>query len=516
MPRTKTPKPAARVYRAASYARLSVDDESYGTSGSVLNQHAMIRDFADANGGLSIVAEYSDDGFSGSTFENRPGWGSLLADVEAGKIDCIVVKDLSRLGRNYLDVSRYLDQVFPALGVRVMAITDGYDSAAEKTPADALMLPVKNLFNDMYCRDASAKTKASLSAKRRRGEFVGAFAPYGYAKGSGPDRGRLVVDPEPAGVVRGIFDARIGGMSAAGIAAMLNESLVPSPYEYFAAKGAARSSNFCKGERTAWDARTVLRILSNETYAGTLVQGKTCKPDFRRKAVLLVDESEWDRSPGAKRSLPLSGFLFCADCGATMARHASRRSSGKRFYYSCETHRKNRAECGMHKVWEDELSAAVMRAVHGHALAAVDGDGAVRGAEAYRHDRRAELACRLESVEGRIEHNGDLRLRMYSDYAAGVIDKAQYAELARAVDARLQELKGEKAGIERESAQLDDVRAETWEQTLARYRDAEGLERVMVVELIDRVLVGEGGDIEVVFRFGDPVAACASKQEGVA
>ena len=157
-----------------------------------------------------------------------------------------------------------------------------------------------------------------------------------------------------------------------------------------------------------------------------------------------------------------------------------------------------------------------MRAVHGHALAAVDGDGAVRGAEAYRHDRRAELACRLESVEGRIEHNGDLRLRMYSDYAAGVIDKVQYAELVRAVDARLQELKGEKAGIERESAQLDDVRAETWEQTLARYRDAEGLERVMVVELIDRVLVGEGGDIEVVFRFGDPVAACVSRQEGVA
>lgn len=509
----------------------------------MLNQHAMIRDFADANGGLSIVAEYSDDGFSGSTFENRPGWGSLLADVETGKVDCIVVKDLSRLGRNYLDVSRYLDQVFPALGVRVVAITDGYDSAAEKTPADALMLPVKNLFNDMYCRDASAKTKASLSAKRRRGEFVGAFAPYGYAKGSGPDRGRLVIDPEPAGVVRGIFDARIGGMSAAGIAAMLNESLVPSPYEYFAAKGAARSSNFCKGERTAWDARTVLRILSNETYAGTLVQGKTCKPDFRRKAVLSVDESEWDRSPGAheaivdpatfglvrklarrdmrlspgaKRSLPLSGFLFCADCGATMARHASRCSSGKRFYYSCETHRKNRAECGMHKVWEDELSAAVMRAVHGHALAAVDGDGVVRSAEAYRHDRRAELACRLESVEGRIEHNGDLRLRMYSDYAAGVIDKAQYAELARAVDVRLQELKGEKAGIERETAQLDDVHAETWEQTLARYRDAEGLERVMVVELIDRVLVGEGGDIEVVFRFGGPVAACATRQEGVA
>ena len=538
--RTKTPEPAAKTYRAASYARLSVDDEGCGTSGSVLNQHAMIRDFAEARGGLSIVAEYSDDGCSGSTFENRPGWSSLLADIEAGKVDCIVVKDLSRLGRNYLDVSRYLDQVFPSLGVRVVAIADGYDSIAERTPADALMLPVKNLFNDMYCRDASAKTKAPLSAKRRRGEFVGAFAPYGYAKGTGPDRGRLVVDPEPAGVVRGIFDARIGGMSAAGIAAMLNEGLVPSPYEYFASKGAARSSNFCKGERAGWDARTVLRILSNEAYAGTLVQGKTRKPDFRRKAVLPVDESEWDRapgaheaivdpvtfglvrklagrdmrlSPGAKRSLPLSGFLFCADCGATMARHASRCSGGKRHYYSCETHRKDRAGCGMHKVWEDELAAAVMRAVHAHALAAVDGEGARKGAEAYRHDRRAELACRLESVEGRIARNGELRLCMYSDYAAGVIDKAQYAELARAVDGRLQALKGEKAGIERESAQLEDARTETWEQTLARYRDAAGLERVMVVELIDRVLVGEGGDVEVVFRFGDPVAERAAKQE---
>ena len=191
--------------------------------------------------------------------------------------------------------------------MRVVAIAGGYDSVAEKTPADALLLlllPVKNLFNDMYCRDASAKTKASLSAKRRRGEFVGAFAPYGYAKGSGPDRGRLVIDPEPAGVVRGIFDARIGGMSAAGIAAMLNDDLVPSPYEYFAAKGAARSANFCKGERTAWDARTVLRILSNEAYAGTLVQGKTCKPDFRRKAVLPVDEPQWNRSPGAHEASP--------------------------------------------------------------------------------------------------------------------------------------------------------------------------------------------------------------------
>lgn len=493
--------------------------------------------------GLAYAGEYSDDGYSGSTFEGRPGWGRLLADVEAGLADCIVVKDLSRIGRNYLDVSRYLEQAFPAMGVRVIAISDGYDSAAKATSADALMLPVKNLFNDMYCRDASAKTKASLSAKRRRGEFVGSFEPYGYVRGAGPDRGRLVVDPEPAGIVRGIFDARIGGMSAAGIAASLNERMVPTPYEYFASRGRARSSNFCGAGKTSWGARTVIRILSNEMYAGTLVQGKTRKPDFRRKAVLAVDEREWDRvpgthepivdratfdlaqklagrdmrlSPGSRTSLPLSGYVFCADCGATMARHAARRSGGPRHYYSCETHRKDKAACGMHKIWEDELMAAVASAVRGCALDVVSAEGAAAGSRAYLHDRRGELLRRLDSVDERAGKSEALRLRMYSDYAEGVIDKAQHIELSRAVDERLRRLRGEREQIERDIAGLDDSGAETWEQTLARYEGAEGVERVMVVELIDRVLVAEDGLVEVRFRFGDPRRVPAAAEGEVA
>ena len=539
MPKTKMPV-ATRCYKAASYARLSVDDENLGTSGSILNQHAMIRDFADAKDDLRVVAEYADDGYSGSSFENRPGWNRLLADIDAGKVDCIIVKDLSRLGRNYLDVSRYLDQIFPAIGVRVIALTDGYDSTARRSTADSLMLPVKNLFNDMYCRDASAKTKASLSAKRKRGEFVGSFAPYGYMRGSGSDKARLVVDAEPAGIVKTIFDARIGGMSAAGIATMLNDSFVPTPYEYFQSKGSSRSSNFCRNEKPSWDARTVIRILSNEMYTGTLVQGKTRKPDFRRKAVMPVDESEWERkigaheaiidqatfdlvqklgsrdmrvSPGAKCSLPLSGYVFCADCGATMARHAGRRAGGKKYYYSCESHRKSKDDCSLHKIWEDDLLEAIVRAVRECVLSVVSGPDAVKGSEAFRHDRRGVLINRMGSVDERMKRSKDLRLRMYSDYVEGVINKEQYAELAKAVDERLRAMAGEKAQIEKELAQLDDGRTESWEQIVARYDSATDVERVMVVELIDRVLVGEGGEVEVVFRFGDPCVV-ASKDEG--
>lgn len=267
MPKTTLPHPT-RQYRAAAYARLSVDDNTLGTSNSIINQLALIEDFAKGRDDIAIVGEYSDDGYSGSNFVDRPEWNRLIGDIEEGRIDCIVVKDLSRLGRDHLGVQRYLDQVFPAIGVRFIAINDDYDSNAPKTSADGLMLPIKNLFNSMYCRDASLKTKASLSAKRKRGEFVGSFAPYGYRKGEGEDRGKLVVDPEPASIVRRIFDCRIGGMSAAGIAEMLNEAFLPCPLEYFRVEGQVRSANFQRGEKAAWSARIILRILDLYRFFG--------------------------------------------------------------------------------------------------------------------------------------------------------------------------------------------------------------------------------------------------------
>ena len=539
MPKTTLPR-SARRYRAAAYARLSVDDNTLGTSNSIINQLALIKDFAEGRDDLDIVGEYSDDGYSGSNFVDRPEWNRLIGDIEEGRIDCIVVKDLSRLGRDHLGVQRYLDQIFPAIGVRFIAVNDDYDSSAPKTNADGLMLPIKNLFNSMYCRDASLKTKASLAAKRKRGEFVGSFAPYGYKKGEGRDRGRLVVDPEPAGIVRRIFDCRIGGMSAAGIAEMLNEAFVPCPLEYFRVEGQVRSANFQRREKAAWSARIVLRILANDVYAGTLVQGKTRKPDFRSKAIVRVDESEWDvcrdahepivdaetfelaqnlaardmrNAPGSKTALPLSGYLFCADCGATMARHSSFRSGGKRhYYYSCESHRKDKDSCTRHKIGEEELFRAVVDAVTRFARAGVDDNAALEGSNPFRHDRRGELTRRGSEVDARIERSRNLRLRMYSDYSEGVISKEQYTELAKGNDRRIRDLESERARIDQELAFLSSGKAQTWEDALARHRDNREIDRVMVVELLDKVLVGEDGEITVDFRCGDPLSASVAKE----
>lgn len=530
MSRTIAPKARAQTYRTALYARLSVDDRSIGTSYSISNQINLMSDYVGGCDDLEACGIYADDGISGSTFE-RPDWIRLMSDVQAGKIDCIVVKDLSRLGRNYLETCRLLDRELPALGVRVIAITDNYDSACEKTASDYITVLVKNLFNDMYCRDSSVKTKASLSAKRRRGDFTGSFAPYGYMRGTGPNRHKLVVDEEAAGVVRDIFDWRVMGLTPAGIAERLNVADVPCPFEYARRRGQYRSANFVHKCTPSWDARIVIRVLENEAYIGVMCQGKTYKPDFRSHVVLPRDQSEWDRVEGthepivdaatfalvqklaerdARRSpksdslLPFSGFLFCADCGATMARRTVRNKSFVRYYYTCETHRKDRACCSMHKVWESALEESVLEAVHACATATLDGMAAHGSSFQHRRDRKADLLRRAQAADSAIERAKELRLHLYADFADEVIGRDEYQDLARGIDARLASLTAERTQASRDIAQLEGGADVSWHDLLKRHRSCSRIDRLTVVELIDKVLVSEGGDVEVIFRFGDP------------
>lgn len=538
MSRTIVPKTAVRTYRVALYARLSVDDRSVGTSLSISNQISMMADYVDGREDLEACGTYTDDGISGSTYE-RPDWLRLMADIQEETIDCVVVKDLSRLGRNYLETCRLLDRELPSLGVRVIAITDGYDSAREKTASDYITVPVKNLFNDMYCRDSSVKTKASLSAKRRRGDFTGSFAPYGYERGKGSERHKLVVDEEAAGVVRDIFDWRVMGLTPAGIAARLNAADVPCPYEYARRRGQHRSANFVRSGIPSWDARIVIRVLENEAYIGVMCQGKTYKPDFRSKVVLPRDESEWDRvegtheaivdaatfalvqklaerdvrcSPKSDTLLPFSGFLFCADCGATMARRTVRNKQFVRYYFTCETHRKDRFCCSSHKLWQSDLESAVVHAINVCVSATLDGSSAEDSSFRYRRDRKADLLRRAQAADDAIERAKELRLRLYSDFADEVISRDEYQDLARGIDARLASLTSERTQAAHGIAQVEGGSDASWHDLLMRHRDCKEIDRVTVVELIDRVLVSENGDVEVKFRFGDPY--CPGSKDG--
>lgn len=338
-----------QTYLCASYSRLSQDDGDKEESNSIVNQKALIRDFMSEYPELQLVEEYADDGFSGVNFE-RPDFKRMMQDVKSQRINCIIVKDLSRFGRNYIETGKYLEQVFPFLGVRFIAINDSIDTSRAQSDAEQFILPFKNLFNDSYCKDISTKVRSQLAIKRKNGDFVGSFASYGYVKDPG-NHNQLIIDPEAAEVVRSIFTWKIQGLSAERISDKLNSLGVLCPMEYKRLHGMKVSTNFRTNDKAKWSPVSVLRILKNELYVGVTTQGKTTTPSYKIKRLVEKPESEWDRvegtheaiisqdvfdavqmllmrdtriSPDEDQVYLFSGFLCCADCKLNMARRTRR------------------------------------------------------------------------------------------------------------------------------------------------------------------------------------------------
>ena len=242
----------------ALYCRLSLEDGRENESMSISNQKLMLKDFAEKNG-MFRYEYYVDDGYSGSNFE-RPAFQRLFQELEQGMINCILVKDLSRFGRNYIEVGRYLERIFPVMRVRLIAVTDNYDSQSAWKTSDSIMVPMRNLLNDAYCRDISVKIKSQLAVKRKRGDFVGSFAAYGYQKDPS-NHTKLIVDELAAETVQNIFCWKIGGMSNQGIADRLNAEKAPSPAVRKLQSGAKLSLHFRKSDEPPWSAKAVDRIL---------------------------------------------------------------------------------------------------------------------------------------------------------------------------------------------------------------------------------------------------------------
>lgn len=260
-----------RKWKCAAYVRLSKEDEFsangiHDVSNSITNQKALIHDYIDQHPEMELIEEYADDGYTGVNF-NRPAFKKMMDDVKARKIDCIIVKDLSRFGRNYIEAGKYLEQVFPFLGVRFIAITDDTDTGRKQSDAEQFVLPFKNLFNDTYCKDISTKVRSQLAIKRKNGQYVGNFACYGYFKDPA-DHNKLIIDPDAAVIVQRIFYWKIQGLSADRIADKLNGQGVLCPMEYKRSLGMKCSTNFRTKTQALWAPKSVIRILKNEFYVG--------------------------------------------------------------------------------------------------------------------------------------------------------------------------------------------------------------------------------------------------------
>lgn len=290
---------AKDFYNVAVYLRLSKDDGEAGKaeSNSITSQRDIIRSFIRKQENMEIFDFYVDDGWSGANFD-RPSFKRMMGDIEAGHIDCVIVKDLSRLGRDYIGSGRLIQKTFPEHEVRFIAINDNYDSLTADFNEESLVLPVKNFINDAYCRDISRKVKSQQKVMRESDQYSGAFAMYGYRKD--PDaKNRLIIDRYAAGIVESIFDWKVDGYSFEAIADRLNGMGVLSPMEYKKSNGEKFTTGFRTKKRSKWSAQAVRRILMDETYIGTLVQGKSERVNYKVKKSVVKPADEWVRVPNA-------------------------------------------------------------------------------------------------------------------------------------------------------------------------------------------------------------------------
>ena len=528
-------KTADRIYHAAIYVRLSKEDGDVASaakaeSNSISNQKNLIKDFLKEKDDIIVVSEYVDDGYSGSNFE-RPGFQMMLEDIKRGKVDCVVVKDLSRFGREYIDSGKYIERLFPALGVRFIAVNDHIDSR-EESGRDDIVVPFKNLMNDAYCRDISIKIRSHLEVKRKNGEYTGAFTPYGYKKDEN-DRNRLVPDLYAAGVVRGIFRMKLSGMSQSAIAESLNRQGVLSPMEYKHSLGIHIQDNFKTHEQAEWSSMSVRRILENEVYVGTLVQGRHSTPNHKIKKIVDKPKEEWVRiedshepviskrefsivqrllgmdtrtSPNEDEVYVLAGLAVCADCGAPMVKRNVPAGGKVYSYYICS---KNAAtkECGAHRIPKEKLEGLVFEVLKTHIANVLDIGRILEYIDTvpFQELEIRELERQKEAKEQEVQRCRKLRDMLYEDLKDGIVSKEDYTELYEGYNSRRK--KAEEAVRKLGHVIQDVMDAKTdkyeWLRYFKEYQNISRLSRMAAVELIDRVRVYDKDHIEIDFNFQD-------------
>ena len=388
---------APKTWDATLYLRLSREDGDKEESNSISGQRDLIREFMRHHPELHEYAVRIDDGFSGSTFQ-RPAFNEMLADIRAGRTNCVIVKDLSRFGRNYLDAGEYIEKIFPFLGVRFIAINDNFDSERERNSSDDLMIPFKNLINEAYCRDISVKIRSQLEIKRKRGEYLASFAAYGYTK-SETNHNQLVIDEYAADVVRGIFRSKLKGASPQAIADRLNHDGILSPMEYKKSLGMKYATSFKANTKALWSAASVIRVLRNPLYIGVLTQGKETTPSYKVHKRITRNTDEWVVIPDChepiiarsdfeqvQKVLALdtrtckddsvvqlfSGMVFCGDCGASMIRKTVPAGGKKYIYYVCSENKANKNVCSAHSIRDSELERIVLLSTQQHIRAVLD------------------------------------------------------------------------------------------------------------------------------------------------
>ncbi len=508
-------------YHAALYIRLSKEDESEGPSQSVQNQESLLREFVQQHR-LNVYDTYIDDGWSGTSFD-RPAFQRMIADIEAKKVNMVITKDLSRLGRDYILTGHYMERYFPEHRVRYISLLDGIDTGVDSTAND--ITPFRAIMNDMYAKDISKKIKSVKRDKQRKGQFIGGKPVYGY-KMHPTEKNKIVIDEEVAPIVRRIFALALSGMSCRNIAALLNQEGVPTPATY------ANLPVAKPGPYTGlWSSERISDMLQNETYIGNMVQGRSVKISYKSKKCLKQDPANWVVVEGTHEPLVdketfqkvrmlinsrkytrsrtydflLKGLIFCHECGYPLAVLNRKNAKGEDvLYFVCRTYQRftKAGVCTCHSIKEKTATDAVIAKVQEVCQAYLNPDELLPVAQEAVENagKQSSLETELQALQSKIDSLTANLDRMYTDRLSGLLPETDFQRIFGRIKLEREQL--EEKRQELELRQKSPVRGEDRARELVqRFIETAGESRELLVSLIERVELTEGKKLIIKFRF---------------
>lgn len=524
------------IYDTALYLRLSRDDTDIDgrtktESNSISSQRDLLRAYVKSHEDLQIFDIYIDDGYSGADFK-RPEFERMMEDIRAGKVNCVIVKDLSRFGRDYIEAGRFIQKTFPAFHVRFIAVTDNYDSLSADITDSTLVLPMKNFVNDSYCRDISAKVKAHQKVKRLEGKCISAFTVYGYLK-SPDDKNRLIIDEYAADVVRKIFSWKIAGMSLGAIAKRLNNLGILSPMEYKKSLGINFSTGFESAGTAKWAAASVKRILINRVYIGYMEQGKQEKISYKVNKRIVKPEHEWIQVKNTHEAIIsetdftvvqellkfdgrtsadtntanlFSGILMCADCKTPMIKRVNTYKGKKKVFYICQTKNKSLG-CTRHSIEEDVLKKILLGEIKTwiDLMASYAEIMDVMDEMNISYEQVVEYDSQIGILRNEYNKYYGLKSGLLSDLKEGLIDKEEFDEFHSLYTKKCEELEqaisNQKVLIKQmfQNGVAAKVQLDKYRET----KDLGELTRELLVTMVSKVYVHEGKELDIIFRFSN-------------
>lgn len=523
-----------KIWDATLYLRLSRDDGDKEESNSIQGQRQFLQDYVSRHADLHTYAIRIDDGFTGSNFD-RPAFQAMLSDLKAGKTNCIIVKDLSRFGRNYLDAGEYIEKIFPFLNVRFIAVNDNYDSENGHAVTDGLVIPFKNLINEAYCRDISTKIRSQLEIKRKKGDFIGSFPVYGYLKDT-DNKNVLVIDDYAADIVQRIFRMKLDGINPIDIANTLNTEGVLSPLMYKRSCGMKCYTPFQVNSKTVWAAAAITRILKNPVYVGTLVQGKITTPSFKVKKRVLRSKDEWAvvennhegiigredfesvqkilsrdtrKAPGKEGVYLFSGLVFCGECGDSMVRKTVPSGGKKYVYYVCSRN-KAKKECGSHSMRDVALEELVFYAAREYISCVIEQQNMLElvDATALTTAKSQKIQRQINLKQEEAKHCQKLRMSLYENMVSGLLEQDEYLELKQSYMMQCNDAERQAACLHTQMESLLEHGGTelSWMEVFKKYKNITNLDRSFAVSIIEKILIYKDRRIEIIYRWQDEFA----------